>query len=99
MNKAVIVIRVMGLSNTIKIFDTVIKNAYVSIVKILPELGGGVLNVFLKGSVGQINEAEFLVREICASRNIEYQISVIPNFDFDIIELDDKEISFQKNKL
>lgn len=96
MNNAFLMIRIVGLSNAIKIFDTVVKNTYVEIAKILPEMGDGALNIILQGSISQIREAEILVKDIFESRDMEFQVSVITNFDFTIINKDENEVQFNK---
>ncbi len=94
MDNSLIIIRTVGLSNVIKTFDMIIKNTYVELIKILPEMGGGALNAILKGNLGQLKEAEILLRDIFEKKSIEYSILLIPNFNFDIIKLDTKELKF-----
>lgn len=92
MDNALIVINTIGLSNVIKTFDMISKNTYVKLVKILPEMGGGALNIILRGSLGQIKEAEILLRDMFEKNGAEYKLLVIPNFEFDIIEMDTKQL-------
>jgi hypothetical protein len=99
MDNALITVRVVGLANVIKIIDIIVKNTYVEIEKVLPDMGGGALNIILRGTIGQIKEAEMLIGDFFTSKKIEYQASVITNFDFSIVNKDDKEFQFNKTKL
>ncbi|PYG90242.1 hypothetical protein LY28_00122 [Ruminiclostridium sufflavum DSM 19573] len=95
MDNSLIIIRTVGLSNVIKTFDMVIKNTYVELMRILPEMGGGALNIILKGSLGQIEEAEILLRDMFEKKGMNYNLIVIPNFSFDIINLDLQELKIK----
>lgn len=97
MDNSLIIIRIIGLSNIIKTFDMIIKNTYVELVRILPEMGGGALNVILKGSLGQVREAEILIRDMFERKGLEYKLTVIPNFNFDIIKMDSNELKINCN--
>ncbi|MEK4060709.1 MULTISPECIES: BMC domain-containing protein [Paenibacillus] len=92
MNRALATVKVRGLADVIRVCDLIVKNTYVELVKVLHETMGGSLVIIFRGSLGQVREAEALVMEMCILRNIDYELNVIPNFDFDIVALDSKGI-------
>jgi microcompartment protein CcmL/EutN len=91
MHSAIGIVKCVGLSNTIKVFDILVKNSRIEFVKVIQDRKKALHNIVIKGSLGQVKAGLETLSTYKEIAQLEYEIMIIPNFKLDIFDL------FQRN--